>query len=286
LGLGLTHSASSAETFSSFMDTGLSGGQFAAQVAAHAAAGGTLNMLQDGKFGHGFISAGITKALTPAVDSIAGGNTVAGTIGSSLIGGTASQLSGGKFANGAAMAAFQFLFNAGVSRQAEVKWIRSITRDIETMFSTPGESYKSFVARLGKRIFDYTQAENVEYIAALASRTEEMDGGRIIKYGAIIQTQDAASFAVALSIPRGFEPVLFKENVVTIHAHPIKGRATANDVRRANPDLGKLRRGQALRGEQRFSETDKRIAGTLLATAQNTIQYDGRSSGTFLRYEN
>jgi RHS repeat-associated protein len=111
--------ASSAETFSSFMDTGLSGGQFAAQVAAHAAAGGTLNMLQGGKFGHGFISAGVTKALTPAIESLDDesitGLATAATV-SALLGGTASSISGEAFSNGAATAAFQYLFNARGTR--------------------------------------------------------------------------------------------------------------------------------------------------------------------------
>jgi hypothetical protein len=115
----LARRASSAETFSSFMDTGLSGGQFAAQVAAHAAAGGTLNMLQGGKFGHGFISAGATKALTPVISAATGTNVPVGAIASAVVGGTVSELSGGKFANGAAMSGFQYLFNTAVSRRVE-----------------------------------------------------------------------------------------------------------------------------------------------------------------------
>jgi hypothetical protein len=102
--------------FVDFAGTGLSAGQFAGQVAAHAAAGGALTALQGGKFGHGFISAGVSKALTPAIGDAIGkegsaGYVARGTIVSAVVGGTTSVLSGGKFANGAATGAFQFLFN-------------------------------------------------------------------------------------------------------------------------------------------------------------------------------
>jgi len=92
-------------------------GSAIAKVAAHAAAGGTLNRLQGGKFGHGFASAGFTQALSPAVGQIGEdgfGSILARTAASAAIGGTASKLSGGNFANGARTAAFQQLFNETV----------------------------------------------------------------------------------------------------------------------------------------------------------------------------
>jgi hypothetical protein len=93
---------------------GLSSGQVLAKVAAHAVAGGTLTDLQGGKFGHGFISAGFTEALSPAVGQMEGngfGAVLSRTAASAAIGGTASKLAGGSFANGAATSAFQELFN-------------------------------------------------------------------------------------------------------------------------------------------------------------------------------
>ena len=94
------------------------GGSSLAKVAAHAAAGGTLNTLQGGKFGHGFLSAGVTEALSPAIGAASSGGgaggVVAGTVASAVVGGTVSELSGGKFGNGAQTGAFQFLFNATV----------------------------------------------------------------------------------------------------------------------------------------------------------------------------
>lgn len=82
---------------------------FTAKVLAHGIAGGALSSLQGGKFGDGFIGAGVSEALSPAVSSLhnEGGRVAV----AALIGGTASRLSGGKFVNGAFSAAFGQLFN-------------------------------------------------------------------------------------------------------------------------------------------------------------------------------
>jgi RHS repeat-associated protein len=101
---------------SKLMESGLTSGQAWAKIAAHAGAGGTLNVLQGGKFGHGFVSAGFTEALSPAVgqlgDGESFGSVLSRTAASAAIGGTASKLAGGSFANGAQTGAFQQLFNA------------------------------------------------------------------------------------------------------------------------------------------------------------------------------
>lgn len=90
--------------------TGLTGPQFAGQVLSHATAGGVISVMQGGKFGHGFASAGISKAGTPATETIRSG--LARGVVHTLIGGTVSAASGGKFANGAVTAALAFAFNS------------------------------------------------------------------------------------------------------------------------------------------------------------------------------
>ncbi|WP_046354152.1 hypothetical protein, partial [Pseudoalteromonas luteoviolacea] len=65
-------------------------------------------------FGHGFVSAGVTKGAGGAF--LPGGglklNQIAkGTIISAVIGGTVSQITGGKFANGARTGAMQYVLN-------------------------------------------------------------------------------------------------------------------------------------------------------------------------------
>ncbi len=89
----------------------------ALHVGSHAVTGGILSVLQGGKFGHGFASAGLTKGFMKytgiGIDShrnwyhIAGRTTIA-----AVIGGTISDVTGGKFANGAITAAFAHLLNA------------------------------------------------------------------------------------------------------------------------------------------------------------------------------
>ena len=83
-------------------------GQIIGQVSAHAALGGVMSALQGGKFGHGFVSAGVTKGVLGA---LGGGGFVERLALHAVVGGTVSDATGGKFANGAKTAAFQFLFN-------------------------------------------------------------------------------------------------------------------------------------------------------------------------------
>ena len=85
-------------------------------IGSHAVAGGVFAELQGGKFGHGFVSAGVTKALTPYISKVDSGIDIEGKdIGQAAIaatvGGTVSELTGGKFANGAITAAYGNLFN-------------------------------------------------------------------------------------------------------------------------------------------------------------------------------
>jgi RHS repeat-associated protein len=70
---------------------------------ASATVGGVSSALGGGKFGHGFISAGVTGAA--GVNRIS--NAAARTAAAALVGGTVSRLTGGKFANGAVTGAMQ-----------------------------------------------------------------------------------------------------------------------------------------------------------------------------------
>jgi len=85
-------------------------GNAAGNVAAHAVSGGVLEVLRGGKFGNGFISAGLTAAISPHLV----GNQFARGVEASILGGSISQLTGGKFANGAVSAAFQQSFSAAI----------------------------------------------------------------------------------------------------------------------------------------------------------------------------
>jgi len=87
----------------------------AGHIFAHAVAGGVLAELQGGKFGHGFMSGGLTKGFMghSGFDYSDGSwEAIAGrTIIAAVVGGTISEMTGGKFANGAVTAAMAQLFN-------------------------------------------------------------------------------------------------------------------------------------------------------------------------------
>jgi len=91
-------------------------------IALQATAGGVMAKLQGGKFGHGFISAGLTKVATPGILSL--DNLALESIASGVVGGTASELTGGKFANGATAGAFLYAFNACSSGNCKPFWDR------------------------------------------------------------------------------------------------------------------------------------------------------------------
>jgi RHS repeat-associated protein len=80
----------------------------AQRVLAHAAAGGFVEAINGGNFGHGFVSAGLSVSLEPTIDT---GSKLGDGFLHAMLGGTASELSGGKFANGALAAVFAYAFN-------------------------------------------------------------------------------------------------------------------------------------------------------------------------------
>jgi len=91
-----------------------------ARIGAHGVVGGITSVLQGGKFGHGFISAGVTKGVGIRIGDI--GNVLAKGMIMAVVGGTISEMSGGEFANGAITAAFAYAFNELQQyRQAAIK---------------------------------------------------------------------------------------------------------------------------------------------------------------------
>ncbi len=75
-------------------------------VSAHALAGGVLNELSGGNFGHGFVSAGLGAAIDPHIQEVVGHNPFVDGVAASIVGGRSSRATSGKFANGALSGAF------------------------------------------------------------------------------------------------------------------------------------------------------------------------------------
>ena len=96
--------------------TKLTASQFATKIMAHGLVGGVMSSIQGGKFGHGFLSAGLTQAASGAISKIGNGSMsigarIARVSAASIVGGTVTKVTGGKFANGAVTAAFSRAFN-------------------------------------------------------------------------------------------------------------------------------------------------------------------------------
>ena len=94
--------------------SGAEGGDLFGKVAAHGVVGGITTELQGGKFGHGFLSAGVAQALGGKIGRLGSESERFSPLrifASATVGGTVSTLSGGKFANGAITAAFSRAFN-------------------------------------------------------------------------------------------------------------------------------------------------------------------------------
>jgi hypothetical protein len=72
---------------------------------SYGAASGVVGMLQRGRFGHGFVSAGFGALLGPA-QADGGDKAFLRGIGAAVVGGTTSSIAGSSFANGAITAAF------------------------------------------------------------------------------------------------------------------------------------------------------------------------------------
>ncbi|MBS0458438.1 MAG: RHS repeat-associated core domain-containing protein, partial [Proteobacteria bacterium] len=87
------------------MGRALTGPEEVAKVLEHGIAGGVMSVLEGGKFGSGFASAGLTCAAMPLAGN--SGNVVVRSVEGALIGGTISEATGGKFVNGAISGAIQ-----------------------------------------------------------------------------------------------------------------------------------------------------------------------------------
>ena len=103
------------------------------KTLAHGAVGGISSELQGGKFGHGFLSAGVTQALAGPIGDISG--RTARVVAAATVGGTVSEITGGKFANGAMTGAFSRALNDEVHWQKRRSVYQQILSNNEEFFS-------------------------------------------------------------------------------------------------------------------------------------------------------
>jgi hypothetical protein len=116
--------------FTAAVAFGVAGLDLTGRVAFQGMAGGIVEGLSGGKFGHGFFSAGLTTAVMPQVGhaDTRAGRTALGAV----LGGTLSVATGGKFANGAVSGAIQ----GAMARSPEAEGELSLNQDSEFLPAT------------------------------------------------------------------------------------------------------------------------------------------------------
>ena len=127
---------------------GLSGGEFTSiEALQFGALGGITSILQGGKFGHGFVAAGL-GAAAGSIPGLEGAGFKAGftrVLVGSVVGGTISEITGGKFANGAAYGAFASIVREGV-RNHESRNERIVMGEIKKISAEQAETiYKEAI---------------------------------------------------------------------------------------------------------------------------------------------
>lgn len=127
------------------------------KVAVHAIAGGVMSVINGGKFGNGFIAAGVTQALAPSIDGLDTDTRVSGlrmTV-SAVIGGTVSYLTGGKFVNGALTGAFSRGFNDEMHFKTTNDIIKMIEENLDEMIETVNEQIDELAKELDQNLDDF-----------------------------------------------------------------------------------------------------------------------------------
>ncbi len=125
-----------------------------AKAVTHGFTGGVLHTMQGGQFGHGFVSAGITESVSPAIEQI--DSKLGEAFATAIVGGSVSEVTGGKFAHGALTGAFQWAFNhlqhkdgeqvvlkdgGDISGDDEAEYEFEVSAAQSTEPTSPGHSY-------------------------------------------------------------------------------------------------------------------------------------------------
>ncbi len=158
----------------SFNGTSYEGGLL--HIGSHALAGGVISELQGGNFGHGFWSAGLTKAAN--VNGIVGTDqgvewTMLRVAAAATLGGTISKLTGGKFANGAVTAAFAQAYNGEDSAEAQDKFKKSVNAAMHDVANIDRNTPEGR-ARLAAYLVLNGQAKNLDEAYKLAGSGKAM----------------------------------------------------------------------------------------------------------------
>lgn len=213
--IGLAFSDCGATCAGATFGTKLNSAAFAGKVLAHGAAGGVMSVLQGGKFGHGFASAGVTQAFAGAIDSIGGnmgssewasaGNRALRIASAAVVGGTASSMSGGKFANGALTGAFSRAFNDEAHVQkAKLTHMRKILYDTLERSDNYGTREEGYI------IYEGDNGELLSTNKLVGERSSLIQG---LKFG-VAENGDGYIMGGQLGLDKAYKMI------EVLHTHP------------------------------------------------------------------
>lgn len=194
-----------------------------AGFAASGIAGGVLNVLQGGKFGHGFISAGLGASLGGLGGNVR--NPFGQVLVSAVIGGTISKVTGGKFINGAGSAAFAAALRADWGGESLL-----VSDTAKTDKKGDREALQRELNKLeqngllsSKRKFNSPDEAAIEVLSVVAPLSEEYGlevGGNIYKLDGKYQyTKPQIGDGISVAIPTDW---------IGYHTHPSGGMFFSN----------------------------------------------------------
>jgi len=192
----------------------------AAKIGAHAVAGGVMSVLQGGKFGHGFISAGVVEAIGPKALAMAGKNEAAQIVAAAVVGGTASRLAGGKFANGAVTGAFQWAFNEMAHGQPPVDSSLEGAPGYQSDYVEPPES-SMFASGMEGDLTIYSQryTDGADFTISRAWTSDNKWEGYFLEPAGPSSTAEGSD----LRIPAGTYAIKYSSGAVFKNAFEITG---------------------------------------------------------------
>jgi RHS repeat-associated protein len=259
--------------------TGMSQGAYAARALSYGAAGGVMSMLEGGRFGHGFVSAGFGALLGPA-EADGGDNAFVSGLGAAVIGGTTSAIAGGSFANGALTAAFAKALHHASAEPLDV--VGSVDRSegassnfvvykVESLASDPGEDLIDFTARAGKALVKHAEDTGFEHCYRVCGSAVSQSAAASYEANIVTIKSHVGCGTSAKSCSANFVDFGYSN-----HAHG-NGGFRVNDV-----DVqmyGSLRKGSRVSDQDRFnpSPADYATKRGFLSTPSGVTWYRTRN---------
>ena len=194
----------------------------AGHVVTVATVGGITTSLQGGRFGHGFLSAGLGSAAPalPGLRQLASTGLGGRALVSAVTAGTVSEITGGKFANAAFSAAFVALVSSAVQRAASARVSAGAAAEASAADREALQAELDSLVKQGvlsrERVFPSEDAAALEVLNAAAPLSKQygLEVG-----GSIFQNLDGG-YSYTIPVIGGPETVSLNIDYTGYHTHP------------------------------------------------------------------